>query len=47
MSDVYVAAIMRVISSVLLFGNMVFKQERNTDQATLPDDTGDHPIMTH
>ncbi|XP_060071746.1 myosin heavy chain, non-muscle-like isoform X4 [Ylistrum balloti] len=33
------SAIMRVISAVLLFGNMVFKQERSSDQATLPDDT--------
>ena len=34
-------AILRVVSAVLLFGNMVFKQEsRNSDQATMPDDTG-------
>ncbi|XP_021350590.1 myosin heavy chain, non-muscle-like isoform X2 [Mizuhopecten yessoensis] len=33
------SAIMRVISSVLLFGNMTFRQERSSDQATLPDDT--------
>lgn len=33
------SAIMRVISALLLFGNMVFKQERSSDQATLPDDT--------
>eukprot|EP00794_Sanderia_malayensis_P008852 gene8852-9800_t len=29
-------AIFKITSSVLLFGNMVFKQERNSDQATLP-----------
>lgn len=33
------AAILRVISAVLMFGNMTFKQERNSDQATMPDDT--------
>lgn len=32
-------AIHRVISSVLLMGNMQFRQERNSDQATLPDNT--------
>ena len=32
-------AIFRVISAVLQFGNMKFKQERNSDQATLPDNT--------
>uniref|UniRef100_A0A4D5R920 Myosin heavy chain, non-muscle n=1 Tax=Scolopendra viridis TaxID=118503 RepID=A0A4D5R920_SCOVI len=33
------SAIFRVVSSVMLFGNMKFKQERNSDQATLPDNT--------
>lgn len=33
------SAIFRIVSAVLLFGNMQFKQERNTDQATLPDNT--------
>lgn len=32
-------AILRTVSAVLLMGNMNFKQERNFDQATLPDDT--------
>ncbi|KAI1301395.1 Myosin heavy chain, non-muscle [Halotydeus destructor] len=32
-------AIFRVVSACLLFGNMKFKQERNSDQATLPDNT--------
>jgi len=31
--------IFKVISSVMLFGNMEFKQERKSDQATLPDNT--------
>lgn len=33
------SAIFRVVSAVMLFGNMKFKQERNSDQATLPDNT--------
>lgn len=32
-------SIFRIVSSVLLFGCMKFKQERNSDQATLPDNT--------
>ncbi|KAI5651691.1 myosin head (motor domain) domain-containing protein [Phthorimaea operculella] len=32
-------AIFRIVSAVLLFGSMQFKQERNSDQATLPDNT--------
>jgi len=38
-SDEDRASIWRVISGCLLFGNMEFKQERNSDQATLPDNT--------
>merc|ERR1719211_509517 len=34
-----ITSICKVISGTLLFGNMVFKQERNSDQAVLPDDT--------
>ncbi|KAK7484698.1 hypothetical protein BaRGS_00024106 [Batillaria attramentaria] len=34
------SSLLRVISAVLQFGNMQFKQERNSDQATLPDNTG-------
>lgn len=37
LSNEDLSAIFRVVSSVLLFGNMKFKQERNSDQATLPD----------
>lgn len=33
-------AVLRVVSAVLLLGNIEFKQEKNSDQATLPDDTG-------
>ena len=36
----YITAILRVISAVLMFGNMTFKQEQSRDQATMPDDTG-------
>lgn len=32
-------SVFRTISAVLQMGNMQFKQERNSDQATLPDDT--------
>eukprot|EP00118_Oscarella_pearsei_P003363 m.14044 g.14044 ORF g.14044 m.14044 type:complete len:1988 (+) comp25432_c0_seq1:98-6061(+) len=34
-----VNSVFKIISSVLHFGNMVFKQERNSDQAVLPDNT--------
>uniref|UniRef100_A0A1L8E5N4 Putative myosin class i heavy chain n=1 Tax=Nyssomyia neivai TaxID=330878 RepID=A0A1L8E5N4_9DIPT len=33
------SSIFRIVSSVLLFGCMKFKQERSSDQATLPDNT--------
>lgn len=33
-------AIYRTVSAVLQLGNMQFKQEKNSDQATLPDNTG-------
>lgn len=38
-SDEDIGSIWKVISGVLLFGNMEFRQERNSDQAILPDDT--------
>merc|ERR1719334_838901 len=38
-TDEDMIAIIRTISAVLLFGNMQFKQERTSEQATLPDDT--------
>merc|ERR1719398_137755 len=38
-SDEDMGSIWRVISASLLFGNIEFKQERNSDQATLPDNT--------
>ena len=34
------SALLRVISSILMFGNMTFQQDRKSDQATLPDNTG-------
>uniref|UniRef100_A0A183BXB8 Myosin motor domain-containing protein n=1 Tax=Globodera pallida TaxID=36090 RepID=A0A183BXB8_GLOPA len=37
--DDEINSVLRVVSAVLLFGNIEFKQEKNTDQATLPDDT--------
>lgn len=33
------SSIFRIVSAVMLFGSMQFKQERNSDQATLPDNT--------
>ena len=35
----FCSAIFKVISSVLHFGNLTFKQERNSEQATLPNNT--------
>ena len=35
-----VSAVFKVVSAVLQFGNMVFKKERNTDQAILPNNEG-------
>ena len=35
----HILALFRVVSAVLHFGNMSFKQERNSDQAILPDNT--------
>uniref|UniRef100_A0A4W3JUZ9 Myosin heavy chain 10 n=1 Tax=Callorhinchus milii TaxID=7868 RepID=A0A4W3JUZ9_CALMI len=34
-----IMAMLKVVSSVLQFGNIVFKKERNTDQASMPDNT--------
>ncbi|XP_076043123.1 myosin heavy chain 10 isoform X2 [Oratosquilla oratoria] len=39
MSGEDIGSIFRTVSACLLFGNMQFKQERNSDQATLPDNT--------
>jgi len=33
-------AIVKTVSGVLQMGNLQFKQERQSDQATLPDNTG-------
>lgn len=40
----WVPAVFRVVSAVLHFGNLEFKQERNSDQAILPDNTGAQKI---
>ena len=34
-----ITAMLRTVSAVLQFGNIVLKKERNTDQATMPDNT--------
>lgn len=34
------SGLLKVISGVLQLGNIVFKKERNTDQASMPDNTG-------
>jgi myosin heavy chain 9/10/11/14 len=46
MSDEDMHSIFKVISATLLFGNMEFRQERNTDQATLPDNTVAQKVTT-
>ena len=33
-------ALFRVVSAVLQFGNMVFKQERSSEQAIMPSNEG-------
>lgn len=33
------SAMLKVISAVLQFGNITFHKEKNTDQASMPDDT--------
>lgn len=40
LSSVFFVAMLKVASAVLQFGNIVFKKERNTDQASMPDNTG-------
>lgn len=41
------AAMLKVVSSVLQFGNIVFKKERNTDQASMPENTGSKTRQKH
>ncbi|XP_059809759.1 myosin-9-like isoform X1 [Hypanus sabinus] len=38
-SDDELIAMLKVVSAVLQFGNIAFKKERNTDQASMPDNT--------
>ena len=39
MSEDDIKSTLRVVSAVLHFGNMEFKKERGSDQATMPDNT--------
>ncbi|XP_014405933.1 PREDICTED: myosin-14 [Myotis brandtii] len=38
-------SMLRMVSAVLQFGNIVLKRERNNDQASMPDNTGDAPCL--
>ncbi|XP_065149803.1 myosin-10 isoform X3 [Paramisgurnus dabryanus] len=38
-SDEEILSMLKVVSAVLQFGNIVFKKERNTDQASMPENT--------
>lgn len=38
---------LKVVSAVLQLGNMTFKKERHSDQASMPDDTGNTPSFPH
>uniref|UniRef100_A0A8C5BS63 Myosin, heavy chain 10, non-muscle n=1 Tax=Gadus morhua TaxID=8049 RepID=A0A8C5BS63_GADMO len=35
-----ILSMLKVVSSVLQFGNIIFKKERNSDQASMPENTG-------
>ena len=39
-----ISAVLRTVSAVLQMGNMQFKQDKHSDQATLPDNTGIHLV---
>lgn len=41
------AGFLKVVSAVLQLGNMTFKKERHSDQASMPDDTGNTPSCLH
>lgn len=36
----------KVVSAVMQFGNIVFKKERNTDQASMPENTGTSYLLS-
>lgn len=36
----HVPGLLKIVSAVLHLGNMSFKKERNSDQASMSDDTG-------
>uniref|UniRef100_A0A8C1QAK3 Myosin, heavy chain 10, non-muscle n=1 Tax=Cyprinus carpio TaxID=7962 RepID=A0A8C1QAK3_CYPCA len=39
MEAMHIMTMLKVVSAVLQFGNIVFKKERNTDQASMPENT--------
>lgn len=45
-SCVFRSGLLKVISAVLQLGNISFKKERHSDQASMPDDTGIHTRTT-
>lgn len=40
------AGMLKVVSSVLQLGNIKFEKERNSEQATMPDNTGNFTKKT-
>lgn len=41
------AGMLKVVSTVLQLGNMKFEKERNSEQATMPDNTGKHSSVSN
>lgn len=41
------AGMLKVVSSVLQLGNIKFEKERNNEQATMPDNTGNFKTKKH
>lgn len=39
--------VLKVVSTVLQLGNIEFKKERNQEQATMPDNTGQTLLAKH
>jgi len=39
----FLSEVLKVVSTVLQLGNIEFKKERNQEQATMPDNTGQTP----
>lgn len=40
----FLSDVLKVVSTVLQLGNIEFKKERNQEQATMPDNTGQTPL---